>query len=196
MLREEVLYILFLLITAFFLISIFATNWPIKLYHYFILKKLAETLETIAEKKGLLFSNVYSQINTIYHGKEIKIRFIEGSIDSIKTSFGLETRLYLSDDRGCGQSILECYPIRQKKHEWGDFKRFFTGDPSIDTNWYILTNNLESSNACWNLLNLKSLLSFSGVEQVLLNKNELIVKFKYYHSVATIKRFIDQLVQL
>ena len=189
------MYILALLLAAFFLISIFATMWPLKLYHYSVLKKLAELLEAVPEKNGMLLSNVNSQINTINHGKAIKIRFIEGSADSLKTSSGLELRMYISNDGACEQAILEFYRMRQNKREWGDFKRFLTGDPQIDSSWYILSNNPTIAGVCWKMFNFKSLLMLPGVEQILLNQNELIVKFKHYQSVTKIKQFIDQLVQ-
>lgn len=190
------MYILFLLLAAFFLISIFATMWPLKLYHHFILKKLADLLETVPEKNGMFLSGVYSQINTVYRGKKIKIRFMEGSVDSLKINSGLELRMYILSEGVSEHAILEFYPIRHNKHEWGDFKRFLTGDPQIDSGWYILSNNLTTASVCWNMFNFKSLLLLSGIEQVLLNKNELVMKFKNCHSVAKIKRFIDQLVQI
>lgn len=190
------MYILFLLLAAFFLISIFATMWPLKLYHHFILKKLADLLKAVPEKNGMFLSNIYSQINTVYRGKKIKIRFMEGSVDSLKISSGLELRMYILSEGVSEHAILEFYPIGKNKHEWGDFKRFLTGDPQIDSGWYILSNNLTTAGVCWNMFNFKSLLLLSGIEQVLLNQNELVMKFKNCHSVTKIKRFIDQLVQI
>jgi hypothetical protein len=161
-----------------------------------IMKKLAYLLETVPEKNGMLFSNVYSQINTVYQGKELKIRFMEASTDSLKPSSGLELRVHVPGESKDQPRIMEFYPMRLKKREWGDFKRFLTGDPQLDASWFILTKNPASADICWNLLNFKSLLSIPGVEQVLLNQNELVVRFKNHHSATKIKQLIDQLVAI
>ncbi|HBF35781.1 MAG TPA: hypothetical protein DDW50_00490 [Firmicutes bacterium] len=188
------MYILVLLLTAFFLISIFATNWPVKLYHHTILTRLAELLDAVPEKNGMLLSNVYSQINTIYRGWEIKIRFLEASIDSLKANSGLEIRMYLHSPDCAENAILEFYPMRQKKREWGDFKRFLTNDPQIDNHWFALTNNTSSARECWNSFDFKKILFESGVVQVLLNQHELIIQLRYHGSVKKIMHFINELV--
>jgi hypothetical protein len=185
------MYILLLLLAAFFLISILGTNWPVKFYHHFLLKQLAEILEAVPERNGLLFSNVYSQINTIYQGKELKIRYIEGSIDSLKAHSGLELRMHLDS-----QAVMEFYPFKRNKHEWGDFIRFLTGDPQFDSQWFILTNNPTTAGTFWNSSDLKGLLLTPGLEQVLLNQHELIVQLKNYRSAEKVKQFIDRLVRV
>jgi hypothetical protein len=185
------MYILLLLLVAFFLFSILGTNWPTKFYHHLLLKRLAEELEAIPERNGLLFSNVYSQINTIYKGQQLKIRFMEASIDSLKANQGLELRLYVAEE-----AVLEFYPLRLHKREWGDFKCFLTGDPQLDAQWFILTNNQAAASAFWNSTNLKDLMLTPGLEQILLNQHELIVQLKHYRSVKNVKQVIDRLVQI
>jgi hypothetical protein len=185
------MYILFLLLAAFFLISIFGTNWPIKFYHHFLLKRLAEELAAIPERHGLLFSNVYSQINTIYKGRQLKVRFMEASIDSLKANHGLELRLFIPTE-----TVLEFYPLRLHKHEWGEFKHFQTGDGQIDTQWFILTNNPITAGTFWNSFNLRDFLLTPGLEQVLLNQHELIVQLKNYRSVKNVKQIIDEIVKV
>ncbi|HBE80243.1 MAG TPA: hypothetical protein DDW65_21055 [Firmicutes bacterium] len=188
------MYILLLLLAATFLISIFTTNWPVKFYHHYLLKQLAELLGAIPEKNGLLSSSVYSQINTIYRDKELKIRFVEASVDSIKEHSGLEIRMYINVS---AQGVLECYPMRKGKHEWGDFKRFLTGDPGLDRQWFILTNEPVAAGVIWDSCRFPDLLRYPGLEKLLINQNELIVQFKYYYwSAEKVKQFIDQLVHV
>ena len=190
------MYILGLLLIAFFIISIFITNWPVKLFHRHILMKLASHLNTVPEKNSIFFGNVYSQIHTIYRGMELKIRFLEGSVDSLKVSSGLEIRMNVQNQDCYGDAVLEFYPLRMKKREWGDFKRFLTGDTILDNQWFILTNNLSIAKECWNFVNFKKLLRFSGVEQLMLNKGELIIQYNSFVSVKKIMDFLDQLVQI
>jgi hypothetical protein len=188
---EEAMYILFLLFAAFLLISIFGTNWPVKFYHHFLLRNLAEVLEAVPELNGLLFSNVYSQINTIYRGKELKIRFVEASIDSLKANSGLELRMHVPS-----QVIMEFYSFKRNKREWGDFKRFLTGDPQIDSHWFILTKDQTTAKLFWDSFNLKDFILTPCLDQMLLNQNELIVQLKNYRSAEKVKEFIDRLVQV
>jgi hypothetical protein len=187
------MYILLLLLAAGFLISIFTTNWPVKFYHHCLLKQLAELLGAIPEKNGLLSSSVYSQINTIYKDKALKIRFVEASVDSIKAHSGLEIRMEIDIS---AQGVLECYPMRKNKHEWGDFKRFLTGDPGLDREWFILTNESVAASDIWNSCRFSDLLRYPGLEELLLNRHELIVQFKYYRSAEKVKQFIERLVQI
>ena len=190
------MYILLLFVIAFFLISIFMTNWPVKFYHHLILAKLAELLNAVPEKKGLLLSNVYSEIHTNYNGLDIKIRFLEASIDSLKANSGLEIRTDLQNRVNCQDIILEFYPIRRQKREWGDFKRFLTADSQIDSQWFILSNNPISARECWNSFDFRKILQSSGVAQVLLNKGELIIQYRSYGAVKKIKYFLDELVAI
>jgi len=190
------MYILFLFLAALFLISIFATNWPVKQYHYYLLRNLAVLLGTVPEKNGMFLSNVYSQINTIYRGKKIKIRFMEASVDSLKANSGLELRVQILSGDACEHAVLEFYPIRQHKHEWGEFKRFHTGDSLIDSQWFILTNNLTTAGLFWNSFSLQNLLQYPDLGKVLLNQNELIIQFKNYRSAVKVKQFIDELTHV
>lgn len=189
------MYILGLFLIALFLISIFVTNWPVKLFHHYILTKLAYLLRAVPEKNGFFFGNVYSQINTIYRGKELKIRFLEGSIDSLKGSSGLEIRMNILNQK-CKDTVFEFYPMRLKKREWGDFKRFITGNSLIDNQWFILTNHFDIAGECWNSVDFKKILLTPGTGQFMLNKGELIIQYHYCGSVKRIKDFLDQLTQI
>ena len=191
-----IMYILSLLLFAFFLISIFVTNWPVKLFHHHILTKLAAFLDTVPEKNGIFLGNVYSQITTIYRGKELKIRFLEATIDSLKASSGLEVRMNIQNQDCCKDAVLEFYSLRLKKREWGDFKRFLTGDPLIDNQWFILTNNSSIAGKCWDSFDFKKILLASGVGQIMVNKGELIIQFKNYGSIKKIQFFLEQLTQI
>lgn len=185
------MYILFLLLAAFFLISIFSTNWPVKMYHHSLLKNLAIALGTVPERYGLLFSNVYSEINTVYKRRQLKIRFVEASIDSLKPNSGLEIRMRITSE-----TIMEFYHLKRNKREWGEFKRFQTGDKLLDSQWFILTNDLVKANDFWGMNNLKSLIANPHLEQLLINQDEAIVQLKSYRSYQKIIEFIEQMVQV
>jgi len=175
------MYYVVLFGAAFLLISIFSTNWPIKLYHHLLLKKLARKLKTEPKRHGMLFSNVYSEISCVYQGKEFRIRFIENSIDSIKTNSGMEIRM--SQNTGV---VMEFYRTEHKKQVWGDFQQYRTGDPLIDSEWSILTTDLEKADQLWGRTHLNDLLKDScQLEQLLINRQEIIVQLKYYRSSKT-----------
>ncbi len=172
------MYFIFLFVTAFLLISIFSTNWPIKLYHHALLKKLAQELNTVPQRHGLLFSNVYSEIICTFQGKNFKIRFIENSIDSIKTNSGLEIRM--SEASGV---VMEFYRTNRRKRVWGDYRQFVTGDQQIDSEWFILTTDPDKANELWLRTQLiKFLKDFPQLEQILINQQEIIIQLKNYHS--------------
>ncbi|MGE5582793.1 MAG: hypothetical protein ACM3X9_09690 [Bacillota bacterium] len=184
------MYILFLLLAAFLLLSIFSTNWPVKLYHHYFLQKLAGILETVPERYGFFFSGMYSQIQTIYRNKPLKIRFIEGSVDSLRTGSGLEIRTIVPSG-----AVLEFYRPRRNKREWGDFQRFLTGEQSIDSQWFILTNDPVSAGLFWNSFHLQDLLNYPWLEQLLINREELIAQVGNYRSPEGVRKFLDLLVQ-
>lgn len=186
------MYFIALFAAAFLLISIFSTNWPIKLYHHLLLKRLARELNTEPEKHGLLFSNVYSEIITIFNGKEFKIRFIENSIDSIKNCPGLEIRM--SENTGV---VMEFYRPKHKKRVWGDYRQYRTGDSRIDSEWFILTTDMERAGQLWSRTQLRDLIKgFPQLEQILINQQEIIVQLKKYHSSKSVLNVLQKLANL
>lgn len=186
------MYYLALFAAAFLLISIFSTNWPIKFYHHLLLKRLARELDTEPRKHGLLFSNVYSEIITIFNGKEFRIRFIENSIDSIKNCSGLEIRM--SENTGV---VMEFYRSKHKKRAWGDYRQYRTGDSRIDSEWFILTTDLERAGQLWGRTQLRDLLKdFSQLEQILINRQEIIAQLKKYHSGKSVLNVLRKLASL
>mgnify|MGYP001200970712 CR=1 FL=1 len=186
------MYFVVLSATAFLLISIFSTNWPVKLYHHQLLKKLARELNTNPQKYGLLSSNVYSEIICSYRGKSFRIRFIENSIDSIKTNSGLEIRM--SENTGL---VMEFYRAKHRKRVWGDYQQFQSGDSWIDTEWSILTTDLDKADELWERTKLSALLKdLPQIEQILINRQEIIVQLKHFHSGKTALNLIERLVTL
>ncbi|MGE5604631.1 MAG: hypothetical protein ACM3YE_02950 [Bacteroidota bacterium] len=186
------MYFVILFVTAFFLISIFSTNWPIKLYHYLLLKNLARELNTEPQRHGLLLSNVYSEIISIFQGKEFRIRFTENSIDSIRSNSGLEIRM--SENTGV---VMEFYRANRKKRVWGDFRQYRTGDCRIDSEWFILTTDLEKAGQLWSRTQLRDLIKdFPQLEQILINKQEIIIQLKNYHSGKAVLNVLQRLASI
>lgn len=184
------MYFLWLFATAFLIISIFSANWPIKLYHYLLLQRLGQELKTEPKKHGLLLSNVYSEIITNYRGKNIKIRFIENSIDSIKAYSGLEIRI-----KETAGLVMEIYRVRLNKREWGDFRRFTSGDGQIDAEWLILTTAPEGAKEMWDRIRLADLLKTTPqLDQILINQEEVIIQLKRYPSTQSVLNIIDRIV--
>lgn len=185
------MYFLLLFITAFLLISIFSANWPVKLYHHLFLRRIARELGTEPIRHGLLLSGVYSEIITVYQGKEIKIRFLENSIDSIKASSGLEIRI--KEDIGL---VMEFYRTKLNKKPWGDFRQFKSGDQKIDSEWLILTTDAERSKELWERTQLAELLrGVHQLDQILINHQEMIVRLKNYQSIKSILNIIDRVIR-
>lgn len=184
------MYFLLLLITALLLISIFSSNWPVKLYHDLFLRKIARELGTEPVRHGLLLSGVYSEIVTVCQGKEIRIRFLENSIDSIKANSGLEIRI--KEDIGL---VMEFYRIKLNKKPWGDFRQFKSGDQVIDSEWLILTTDLDRSKEFWERTQLTELLrTIPQLDQILINHREMIIQLKNYQSVKAILNIIDRVI--
>lgn len=183
------MYFLFLFVTAFLLISIFSTNWPTKLYHHTLLKKIAQELQTEPQKRGMLFSNVYSEIITAYHGKDIRIRFIENSIDSIKANSGLEIRI-----REATGVVMEFYRVNRSQRAWGDFQQFISGDNLIDSEWFILTTDLNQAQKLWERTQLIELLkTTTQLDQILINQQEIIIQLKRYYSSKSVLQILHRI---
>lgn len=186
------MYFVALFATAFLLISIFSTNWPIKLYHHLLLTKLARELNTQPQRHGLFFSNVYSEIISIFQGKEFRIRFIENSLGSIRSNSGLEIRM--SENTGV---VMEFYRANRKKRVWGDYRQFQTGDTRIDSEWFILTTDLEKAEQLWSRTQLRDLVkNYPQLEQILINQQEIIIQLKNYHSSKSVLNVLQRLASL
>lgn len=184
------MYFLLLFITAFLLISIFSTNWPIKFYHDTLLKNLARELHTEPKKHGMMFSNVYSEIIANYRGKDIRIRFIENSVDSIKANSGLEIRI-----KEAAGIVMEFYRINRNKKAWGDFQQFLSGDKLIDSKWSILTTDQDRAKELWERSQLNQLLKTTPqLEQILINQQEIIVQLKHYYSSKLVLNVLQRII--
>lgn len=183
------MYFLLLFGAAFFLISIFSANWPTKLYHHLLLKKLAQELNTQPQKRGMMFSDIYSEIISNYQGKDFKIRFIESTVDSIKANSGLEIRM--SEAVGI---VMEFYRVNHRKRVWGDYRQFLTGDSLIDSEWFILTTDIDKANELWRRTQLAGLLkAIPQLDQILINREEIIIRLKYYRSSKSVLSALHQL---
>lgn len=181
------MYLFLLLLTALFIISIFCTGWPVKLYHHFQLKELAKVLNVTPKIYGFLFSGVYSELSfTSKDGETVKIRFMEGSADALFANSGLEIR-----KTGNNQMNMEFYRSRHAKTEWGEFKRFLTEDAEIDNQWSILTDNIDLSRELWKKIKIKEILKNASLEQLLISHHEIILKFKRMIAIDKIKEFIE-----
>jgi hypothetical protein len=183
------MYFLVLFLVAFGLISLITTNWPVKMYHHHWLTKLGVLLHTIPQKKDMALSSIYSEIVTIYRGRELMIRFLEGAAGSIRAGQGLEIRL-----KATSPAILSIYSRRHNQQEWGEFKQFQTGQGDFDFQWFILTNNLQAAAEYWGSSNLAALLSGNhAVEQMQINHDEIIVCLRRFHSPENVLAFLDKL---
>lgn len=184
------MYLVALLFCAFLILSVLMTNWPAKGYHYLLLKKLGQDLGVEPQRYGMTFSSVFSEINTIYKGRDLRIRFLEGSIDSLKSGSGLEIRI-----RYPAGVIMEFYHMGLGKREWGDFKRFLTGESPIDAQWFILTNDQGLAGKFWEEHRLRQFLTHNPqLEQILVNNEEIVLKLRRYHSSVIVIGLIEELI--
>lgn len=192
--KETMMYFLVLFFSAFLLISFFATNWPFKLYHFYLLKSLAQAYGIKPIRFGLLLSSVFSELKIEVNLKSIRVRFLESSIDSLnKTNSGWELRqLYPAP------TILEFYHVRLAKREWGDFKRFITGNVNIDSEWVILTPDLIQAQKFWQIKqqSLEQLLNNQLIEQILFSSEEIIIRLRRFVSVTNIQTVVELLLKL
>jgi hypothetical protein len=185
------MYFLLLFLVAFVIFSLVTTNWPVKIYHHYLLKQLGLVLHSEPQRNGLVFAGVYSQIVTIYRGRDIKIRFLEGASGALRSNPGLEIRL-----KAPSPVVLGIYSRRHNQQEWGDFKRFQTGDALIDSQWSILTDNLQSAAGFWENRKLAPLLTGDHyLEQMQVNHDETIVCLRRFHSPGKVIAFLDGLCE-
>lgn len=180
---------LLLLFAAFLLFTLITSNWPVKLYHHTLLKKLGVALHSEPQKKGLALSSVYSQIVTVYRGRELTIRFLEAAAGALRNHGGLEIRI-----KATSPAILSIYRRKPIHREWGDFKHFQTGDPALDAQWFILTDNLQAAAELWGTGKLAGLLTGDhNLEQMQVNRDEIIVCLRKFYSVDNVVAFLDRL---
>ena len=184
------MYFILLFAAAILIISLLTSFWPVKLYHHYLLKDLAAVLDSDPQRYGLIFSKTYSEITTSFQGREWRIRFVEGSVDSLKSNTGLEIRLKVNVE-----TVLECYPLRRRKREWGDFKRFVTGNPQVDEEWFLLSNDLEKAAAFWGDGKLAGILSNRTfyIEQLSVTCAEVVVRLRRYPSRERVVELMEAL---
>lgn len=184
------MYFLLLFLAAFLLISLFTTNWPVKIYHYFLLKQLGKILHSAPQKNGLTLSSVYSQIITAYQGRKLQIRFVEGAVGALHASSGMEIRIQASSP-----VVLGIYHRKCHQQEWGNFKNFHTGDASLDSQWFILTDNLQAAAEFWRTGAFGALLAgHEGyLQQMQVNHEEIIASLRRFHSPQKVVAFLERL---
>lgn len=176
------MYPIVLIFCAFLILSLFATNWPLKLYHHAVLTKAGKAIGA-RPARGSLFAGVYSEIRAPLAGREVRIRYVEGSMDAIHAASGLEMRIPLAQP-----AVIEFYRVKLKKAEWGEFKRVFTGDEALDREWVILGNDPElarqflrasaSAHPGAPRHPLVRLLTNRHIEQILFHSREMIIRFQ------------------
>lgn len=167
------MYIFALIIAAALIISIFSTNWPVKFYHHAQLMKLGQKLGVDPVKHGLFFSGVYSELRFQRGGKEIMVRFLEGSADSLFANSGLEVRVNTGST-----SIIQIFRVKAGKSEWGEFKRFLTSNQEVDSQWFILTDDPVNTKKYWEISKIEKVLVNKYLEQVQINQGEIVLKFR------------------
>ncbi len=184
------MYFLLLFLAAFFIISLISWNWPVKLYHTWLMQKIAREFGCEPVRHGL-DARISAELETIYQGKQLRIRFVERSLDSLKSAgAGLEIRL------GCrSQVILECYRPWHHKREWADFKQFRSGDRRIDSQWFMLTPEPDRVAPLWQHLNLEILLGDSSLDQLLLNQKEIIIRLRRFVSGTAVRELVDRVIR-
>lgn len=172
------MYALGLIVAAFFIISVISLNWPIKLYHYQKLRRLAVELGTMPTTNGFLGASVYAEINTFFRGHEVTIRFVEGSANSLRFGSWLEIRFRVPTG-----GVMEISPKGPGKREWGHFRRFTTGDPVVDDSWFIVTDDPAIAARIWGNGKLKPVLTSSyPLEQLSLNHHEVVARLRRFSS--------------
>jgi hypothetical protein len=181
------MYFLALIVTALVILSIFSSNWPLKGYHFYLLKQLAAEFGVAPIKHGMVFSASYAEIRPIIRGREFVIRFMEGAPDSLRNASGLEIRM-----RGEIPAIMEFYRVPHSQREWGDFKKFSTGDPGLDGQWLILTPQPEEAQSFWDRGKLQVILNGNHpVDQILLTPGEMILRLRRFGSAGQLREVAE-----
>lgn len=185
------MYTLLLILTASLFISVFTTNWPIKLYHRWFLKKLARRLGVTPSTYGL-FAAVASQLTLEQSGRRIQVRFLEGTMGALYANSGLEIRITTADN-----PVVEFYRRHTRKDEWGDFRRILSGDAAVDEGWLILTPEMERARAFLQAhAGLVRQLSSPYIDQILVNNGEIIIQLRRIYSVGRLQAVLEELADL
>ena len=186
------MYFVWLFLVAFLLIFFFCTNWPVRMYHNNYLAKLAAILGSIVQNRHSSIMGPAPELNTIYHGRPFTIRFVEGSVDALQSNSGLEIRMEIKSE-----AVMECYRLSGKSRERGEFIRFQTGTPEIDSRWFIMTTNPTTAASFWEKSGLKELLAFNqrNIEQLSINRTEMIIRLQK-NSISQVVELVNRLVGL
>ena len=185
------MYLIVLILAAFVLLSLFATNWPVKLFHHSVLKKAGEAVGARPIHGSLLAAGVYSEIKTSVADREVRIRYVEGSPDALHADSGLEMRMAFAPE-----TTVEFYRTKLKKREWGDFKRFSTGDSLLDAEWFILCNDMEQTALFYREHPLQLFLNNRYIEQILFHSREMIIRLQKGDPVRAVTEVWELLKEL
>jgi hypothetical protein len=186
------MYFLALIVTALVTLSIFSSNWPLKWYHFYLLKQLAAEFGVAPVRHGMVLSASYAEIRPVILGREFVIRFMEGAPGSLRNASGLEIRM-----RGAFPAIMEFYRAPHSKREWGDFKKFGTGDAGLDGQWLILSPQPEAAQSFWDRGKLQVILNGDHpLDQILLTSEEMILRLRRFGSVAQVREVAGRMTEI
>ncbi|HOP74957.1 MAG TPA: hypothetical protein PLC07_07860 [Bacillota bacterium] len=186
---SSVMYTFLLIGTALLFISVFSTNWPVKLYHRHFLMKLARRLDVPLKSHGLLFSSVYSELSFEHQGQKVTVRFLEGTMDALYSNSGLEIRL-----QGAWDGVVELYRPNLKKRAWGDFKPVHTGDPELDKTWFIISPEPEWAAGFIRHWLTIPMHNWRYLEQILVNRSEVVLRLRRVFSVSKLHEVLMELL--
>lgn len=183
------MYTFLLIGTALLFISVFSTNWPVKLYHRYFLNQLARRLNVPLKTHGLVFSSVYSELTFERLGRKVTVRFLEGTMDALYRNSGLEIRL-----QGAWGGVVELYRPHLKKRAWGEFKPVETGDAELDKAWFMVSPEPEWAAGFVRKWLSAPFRSWRYLEQILVNRSEVILQLRNVHSVSRLQEILEELL--
>lgn len=185
------MYLIYLFGTAFLILSIISTNWPVKLFHFCLLNQLAAVWRIAPIRYGLLFSHTYAELRPVLQGQEVMLRFLEGAAGALRPTAGLELRL-----KRTLPAVVQFYRLPTRQREWGDFKPWVTGTPEIDSQWLVLTPAPNETERLWQNGSLRRVIESSRqIEQLLVSESEIVVKLRRFESVAAVQRLAEGLAE-
>jgi hypothetical protein len=185
------MYLLALIVTALAVLSVFSSNWPVKWYHFHLLNQLAREFAATPIKYGMILSTSFAEIRPQIMGKDFVIRFIEGASGSLRAESGLEIRM-----RKQFPMIMEFYRMPTSKREWGEFKKWVTGDPTLDSQWLILTPRPQEAQSFWNRGKLPGIIMDNHqIDQILLTPDEMILRLRRFGSVGRIREIVKKMAE-
>ena len=188
--------LLILFSLALIIFSLINYNFPVKIYQYFFLRKLAKYLDLDLPRANLGLFGVAVELYADYRGRELKLKFLETTTDKLRQTSGLELRFKYDS-----QIVASIYHRQNRREAWGDFKIFATGNEGLDSQWLILTNDMLALKLFWeakgqNWGNLMNNLTTSQPGMViLLNNDELIFHLRAFIWPERLKRFLDWLLE-